>query len=847
MARYNARESEARWQAAWEKARVFSVENSSDKPKSYVLEMYPYPSGRIHVGHTRNYAMGDVLARFRRAQGFHVLHPMGWDAFGLPAENAARERKIDPRQWTYDNIEAMREQLKRMGLAIDWSREFATCDPEYYGHQQKLFLDFYRAGLAYRAEADVNWDPVDLTVLANEQVIDGRGWRSGAPVERKKLAQWFFRITDFADDLLQGLETLDRWPEKVRLMQKNWIGRSEGLRFRFDLSNGRSVEVFSTRPDTLFGASFIALSPDHPLTEELAKANPKLAAFVTECRRLGTAEAAIEKAEKLGFDTGLKATHPFDPSWKLPVLVANFVLMAYGTGAIFGCPAHDQRDLEFARKYDLAVVPVVVPENEDPKKFVIGEEAYLGPGRLANSRFLDGLDVEAAKSEVARRLESAGRGERTINYRLRDWLISRQRPWGAPIPIVHCAKCGVVPAREEDLPIKLPEKLRFDVPGNPIAYDEAWKRTTCPTCGGPAERDTDTLDTFVDSSWYFLRFCDTTAKEPIGRAAVDYWMPVDQYIGGVEHAILHLLYSRFFVRAMKKLGYVKFDEPFLGMFTQGMVCHETYRGHNGDWLYPEEIEKRDGKAFLKGTNVEVTIGASESMSKSKKNVIAPEAIADIYGADTIRWFMLSDTPPERDVEWTEVGAEGCWRFVQRVHRLVTEAESLPPPGAKIVAANDADTQLRTATHRVIAAVTDDVNALRFNRAVAQIYTLANAIGAAGAASGPVRREALETIVLLIGPMMPHLAETCWEALGHKTMVVQSPWPVADPTYLKSETVTMAVQVNGKRRGEIVVAPDAGESVAKESALALEPVRRALDGKAPKRVIVVPGRIVNIVA
>src|SRR5215469_6836104 len=776
MARYNAKESEAKWQAAWEKARVFSVANTSDKPKSYILEMYPYPSGRIHVGHTRNYAMGDVLARFRRAQGFHVLHPMGWDAFGLPAENAARERRIDPREWTYENIAAMRDQLKRMGLAIDWSREFATCDPEYYGHQQKLFLDFFKAGLVYRAEADVNWDPVDLTVLANEQVIDGRGWRSGAPVERKKLAQWFFRITDFADDLLQGLETLDRWPEKVRLMQKNWIGRSEGLKFRFDLSNEGSVDVFSTRHDTLFGASFVALSPDHPLTEELARANPKLAAFVTECRRLGTAEAAIEKAEKLGFDTGLKASHPFDPDWKLPVLVANFVLMAYGTGAIFGCPAHDQRDLEFARKYDLAVVPVVVPENEDPKKFVIGDEAYLGPGRLANSRFLDGLDVEAAKADVARRLESEGRGERTINYRLRDWLISRQRPWGAPIPIVHCAKCGIVPAREEDLPIKLPEKFRFDVPGNPIAHDEAWKRTTCPACGGPAERDTDTLDTFVDSAWYFLRFCDTTAKEPIGRAAVDYWMPVDQYIGGVEHAILHLLYSRFFVRAMKKLGYVKFDEPFAGMFTQGMVCHETYRGHNGDWLYPEEIEKRDGKAFLKGTNVEITIGASESMSKSKKNVIAPEAIADIYGADTIRWFMLSDTPPERDIEWTDVGAEGCWRFVQRVHRLVTEAENLTPPGSGATATGDADTALRTATHRAIAAVTDDLNALRFNRAVAQVYTLANVISGAGSVSGAVRREALETIVLLIGPMMPHLAETCWEALGHKTMVAESAWP-----------------------------------------------------------------------
>jgi leucyl-tRNA synthetase len=848
MARYNAKESEAKWQAAWDAAGSFAASNESAKPKCYVLEMYPYPSGRIHVGHTRNYTMGDVLARFRRAQGFHVLHPMGWDAFGLPAENAARERNVDPREWTYSNIAAMREQLKRMGLAIDWSRELATCDPEYIGHQQKLFLDLFKAGFVYRAEADVNWDPVDQTVLANEQVIEGRGWRSGAPVERKKLAQWFFRITDFAEDLLKGLETLERWPEKVRLMQKNWIGKSEGLRFAFDLSDGTKLEVFSTRPDTLFGASFVALSPEHPLTEALAKKNPKLKNFVAECRRVGTAEEAIEKAEKLGYDTGLKAQHPFDPNWKLPVVVANFVLMAYGTGAIFGCPAHDQRDLEFARKYRLPALPVVVPEGQDPQSFTIADEAYLGPGKLANSRFLDGLSVEDAKAEVARRLEAEGRGRRTINYRLRDWLVSRQRPWGCPIPIVHCGKCGVVPAREEDLPITLPEKLRFDLPGSPLANDSQWKRTTCPSCGGPAERDTDTLDTFVDSSWYFLRFCDPSAKEPVGRAAVDHWMPVDQYIGGVEHAILHLLYARFFVRALKKLGYVGFDEPFAGLFTQGMVCHETYRGHNGDWLYPEEVEKRNGKAFLKGTSVEITIGASESMSKSKKNVIAPEAIADIYGADTIRWFMLSDTPPERDVEWTENGAEGCWRFVQRVHRLVTEAAPLPAVGSAVVAATDADLALRRAVHRAIAAITTDLDNLRFNLAVAQIYTLANAIGGADVSvSGSVRREALEALVLLSGPMMPHLAETCWQALGHETMVIDAPWPKADSALVRSDTVTIAVQVNGKRRAEITVAAQADEATIRKAALAEAGVVRALDGKAPKRVIVVPGRIVNVVA
>jgi leucyl-tRNA synthetase len=848
MARYNARESEAKWQAAWDASGTFCARNRSDKPKSYVLEMFPYPSGRIHVGHTRNYTMGDVLARFRHAQGFNVLHPMGWDAFGLPAENAARDRKVDPRQWTYENIDAMRAQLKMMGLALDWSREFATCDPGYYKHQQKLFLDFLRAGFVYRAEADVNWDPVDLTVLANEQVIDGRGWRSGAPVERRKLSQWFFKITAFADELLAGLETLERWPDKVRLMQKNWIGKSEGVRFAFDLSNGGKVDVFSTRPDTLFGASFVALSPDHPLTESLAKTDPKLAAFVAECRHLGTAEEAIEKAEKRGYDTGIKALHPFDANWKLPVVVANFVLMGYGTGAIFGCPAHDQRDLEFARKYRLPVLPVVLPEGIEPETFAIGDEAYTGPGRLANSRFLDGLGVDEAKDEVAKRLEADGRGKRTINYRLRDWLVSRQRPWGCPIPVVNCQACGMVPVSESDLPVELPDVIHFDVRGNPLAHDEQWKRTTCPKCGGSAERDTDTLDTFVDSSWYFLRFCDAQAEEPIGRAAVDYWLPVDQYIGGVEHAILHLLYSRFFVRAMKRLGYVTFDEPFAGLFTQGMVCHETYRGHNGDWLYPEEVEKRDGKAYLKGTSVEVTVGASESMSKSKKNVVAPETIIDAYGADTVRWFMLSDTPPERDVEWTDEGAEGCWRFVQRLHRLVTEAVALSQPGAKPVAANDDELALRRATHRAIAAVTTDLEALRFNRAVAQIYTLANAIGdASGGVSGVVRREALESMVLLAGPMMPHLAETCWEALGHKSMVVDTPWPKADPALLRTDTITIAVQVNGKRRGEIVVPTEADEAIVRKAALAEPGVARALDGKPPKRVIVVPGRIVNIVA
>jgi leucyl-tRNA synthetase len=846
MARYNAKESEQRWQAAWAMRNVFAAGREPDRPKSYVLEMFPYPSGRIHMGHVRNYTMGDVLARFRRAQGYDVLHPMGWDAFGLPAENAAREKGVNPRDWTYTNIEAMRGELKAMGLAIDWSREFATCDPTYYAQQQKLFVDFHKAGLVYRAEADVNWDPVDGTVLANEQVIEGRGWRSGALVERRKLAQWFFRITDFSDELLEALDHLERWPEKVRLMQKNWIGRSKGLQFRFDLSDGGSVEVFSTRPDTLFGASFVALSPDHPLTEQLAAGDARLAEFVAECRRLGTAEEAIETAEKLGYNTGLTAAHPLDPDWKLPVYVANFVLMAYGTGAIFGCPAHDQRDLEFARRYDLPVLPVVIPEGADPKEFQIGDEAYTGAGRLANSRFLDGLDVAAAKDEVRRRLEGAGSGRAVVQYRLRDWLVSRQRYWGCPIPMIHCGECGIHPVPESDLPVLLPEDARFDLPGNPLDHHPTWKHVTCPQCGKPARRDTDTLDTFVDSSWYFARFCNTAAPMPVDRQAARRWLPVDQYIGGIEHAILHLLYARFFTRGLKRLGYVDIDEPFAGLFTQGMVCHETYRDKTGQWLQPEDVEKVDGAARRRDTDEPVEIGPSEKMSKSKKNVIAPEAIIDVYGADTIRWFMLSDTPPERDIEWTEAGAEGCWRFVQRVYRLVTETE-LGDAAATGDATAGPALELRRAAHRAMAAVTEDLAALRFNRAVARIYELANAISAApNDVPGAVKREALETLVKLVAPMMPHLAESGWEALGHKSLLVEEPWPAADPALVRADTITIAVQVDGKRRGEIAIPRGADEDAVKASALALDGVNRALAGKTPRRIVVVPERIVNIV-
>ena len=712
--RYNAGEAEARWQTTWDERGIFATQNDDPRPKYYVLEMFPYPSGRIHMGHVRNYTMGDVVARFKRAMGNAVLHPMGWDAFGMPAENAAIAGKVHPRKWTYDNIAAMKKQLQSMGLSLDWARELATCDPAYYKHQQKMFLDFLKAGLVAREYRKVNWDPVDQTVLANEQVIDGRGWRSGAEVEQRELYQWVFKISDYAQELLEALDTLDRWPEKVRLMQKNWIGRSEGLLVRFMLDpvttpGGESeLEIFTTRHDTLFGAKFMAISPDHPLAAAAAAKNPKLAAFIAECKKMGTSQAAIDTAEKMGFDTGIRAIHPFDASWKLPVYVANFILMDYGTGAIFGCPAHDQRDLDFVNKYGLGNTPVVCPPGQDPKTFVITDVAYDGEGSMINSRFLDGLSIEQAKDEVARRLEKESRGnrpvaQRQVNYRLRDWGISRQRYWGCPIPIIHCEKCGVVPVPASDLPVTLPDDVTFDKPGNPLDRHPTWKHVTCPKCNGPARRETDTMDTFVDSSWYFARFTEPWLKTaPTDLKCVNEWLPVDQYIGGIEHAILHLLYSRFFIRAMHKTGHVGMDEPFAGLFTQGMVVHETYRAKNGDWVMPADV-KIDGlgdarRATLASTGEPVEIGSIEKMSKSKKNTIDPDDIIAAYGADTARWFMLSDSPPERDVIWTEEGVQGAWRFVQRLWRLIGEISDIKAPATRPAQFGDAALAVRKAAH-----------------------------------------------------------------------------------------------------------------------------------------------------
>ena len=862
--RYDAPAREKHWQQAWDSGDIFAASNTSKKPKCYVLEMFPYPSGRIHVGHSRNYTMGDVLARYKRAKGFNVLHPMAWDAFGMPAENAAMERKVHPGTWTYENIATMKAQLKSMGLALDWQREFATCDPEYYHQQQKLFLGMLKKNLAYRGIGKVNWDPVDKTVLANEQVIDGRGWRSGAPVEQAEMPVWYFRITKYADELLEAIDGLDRWPEKVRLMQAKWIGRSQGLLMRYALDGKalpkgkkfKELQVFTTRADTIFGGSFCALSPNHPLSLALAKKNPELAAFIEECNRHGTSEEELAKVEKNGFDTGILATHPLIPDRKLKVFVANFVLMGYGTGAIFGCPAHDQRDYDFATKYGLTIVPVVVPEGQDPATFKLAGEAYDGPGRIANSQFLDGMTVDDAKKEIARRMSEIGKGEPRVMYRLRDWGISRQRYWGCPIPVIHCDACSIVPVPDADLPVRLPQDVTFDVPGNPLARHPTWKHVPCPKCGANATRETDTMDTFVDSSWYFARFCSPRSDVPVDAKAAKYWLPVDQYIGGVEHAILHLLYSRFFTRAMTATKQLKLAEPFAGLFTQGMVVHETYRSRNGQWLLPSEVrvegEGDSRKAFEATTGAPVEIGAIEKMSKSKKNTVDLDDFVNAYGADTARWFVLSDSPPERDVIYTDVGVQGARRFVQRIWRLLEDCiEKGAAKGAKKPAKFGPEAEaLRRLAHRTLERVASNIEGLRFNVAVAQVYEFASGLQAASGRTAEgmdwALREAAELLVQMFGPMMPHLAEECWARLGYNTLLAEQPWPMPEPALLVDDTVTIAVQVNGKRRDEMTVARSAGTGEIETAALRLEAVVRALEGRPVKKVIVVPQRIVNVV-
>ena len=841
--------ADANWQARWDEAQTFRADSDSDKPKSYVLEMFPYPSGRIHIGHVRNYTMGDVLARYKKAIGHEVLHPMGWDAFGMPAENAAMEKGVHPGGWTRDNIEHMKAQLKRLGFALDWSRELATCEPEYYGHEQALFLDLYEAGLVYRKESEVNWDPVDMTVLANEQVIDGKGWRSGAEVEKRKLSQWFLKITDFAEELLEGLGTLENWPDKVRLMQENWIGKSQGLEFSFDLSNGDTLPVYTTRPDTIFGASFVAVAADHPVAQALDSEAAR--DFIALCKKGGTTAAELETAEKLGFDTDLTAKHPFTGA-DLPVFIANFVLMGYGTGAVMGVPGHDHRDFEFATKYDLPIPRVVAASAEEADKPFEGE-AENGEGVIVNSDFLDGMSVEDAKREIIARIEQQGRGEGKTVWRLRDWGVSRQRYWGTPIPFIHCDTCGVVPAPKSSLPITLPEDVDFQTPGNPLERHESWKHVDCPECGGKAVRETDTLDTFVDSSWYFLRFASQPTDKPFDRVEIAKWLPVEQYIGGIEHAILHLLYARFWTRALNRIGLIDVTEPFASLFTQGMVTHETYfrTTHKtvtgvddgkerqmltvDEFYSPSEVDRSSDGATLKVDGSEVEIGRVIKMSKSKKNVVDPDTIIDRYGADAVRWFMLSDSPPERDLPWSEAGIEGCSRFVHRLWRLFGQYDG---------AASGADKSVDRKTHQTIAAVASDVESLGFNKAVARIYELTGAVEKAAPSAS--RSAAIRTLVQLVAPMMPHLAEEAWANLGETGLVADAPWPEVDPALLVEDEVTIAVQHMGKLRDTLTAPRGASKDDLEKLALASEKVQRSIDGAAIRKVIVVPDRLVNIV-
>ncbi|NQZ14125.1 MAG: leucine--tRNA ligase [Alphaproteobacteria bacterium] len=849
--RYNIKETEKKWRDIWAERKSFEVTEDTSKPKSYVLAMLPYPSGRIHVGHVRNYTLSDVVARYKKAKGFNVLNPMGWDALGLPAENAAMERGTHPKDWTYENIAQMKAQLLSMGLAIDWSREVATCDPDYYKHEQKMFLDFYKKGLAYRKESVVNWDPIDNTVLANEQVVDGKGWRTGAPVERRKMSQWFFKITKYADELLQGIETLDRWPDKVRTMQHNWIGKSQGMNASFPINGtDEKLDIYTTRPDTFYGASFFAMAADHPLAKKLAGDKEGFDAFIQECQSVGTSEEAIEKADKLGFDTGYTVTNPFTGE-ELPLFVANFILMDYGTGAIFGCPAHDNRDHEFAKKYGLKIVQVVESPEGTPD---VQDEPYIGPGKIINSEDFNGMEVDEAKAAVITALEEKDMGEGATVYRLRDWGVSRQRYWGCPVPVVYRESDGAcIPVPDDQLPVELPYDINYDEPGNPLDRHPTWKYTTCPETGEPAIRETDTCDTFFESSWYFLRYLDPKNEERgFSDEKSGYWMPVDQYIGGVEHAVLHLLYSRFFTRALKDCGYEVPDEPFAGLFTQGMVTHATFEDADGNWCFPAEVEQRDGNWVKISDGAPVKQGAITKMSKSKKNVVDPEDILDAYGADAARLFILSDSPPERDLEWTEGGIEGAWRFVNKLHRSLTDILGNLPDKDTTQPSKFSENakKLRSQTHQAIAGVADDIEAFHMNKAVARIRELSNALSgfkAKDEADYWAQREGYEALICLINPVMPHLAEELWEQMGHDTILAETQWPKHDEALLANDTVTIGVQVNGKVRATITMDSDASKDDYEKVALEQDGVQKALEGKSVKKMIVVPGRIVNVVA
>lgn len=840
MSGYAFKAIESRWQENWHIARSNAVAEQQGDSHTYILEMLPYPSGKLHMGHVRNYAIGDAIARFKRMQGFSVLHPMGWDAFGLPAENAAMQNKVHPSQWTVENMAEMRRQLSALGFSYNWDREIATCMPDYYGQQQKLFLEFYAKGLLERKDSWVNWDPIENSVLANEQVINGRGWRSNALVEKRRLNQWSLKITNYAQALLDDLKDLSGWPEKVVKMQENWIGRSEGAHVHFKIQGqDEQITIFTTRPDTLYGTSFIAIAPAHPLAERLAKDSVVLDAFIKKCQQMIATEEAISTVEKKGCDTGLRVEHPFDSACSVPVYVANFVLMDYGTGAVFGCPAHDERDFEFATKYNL-MIPRVVKDD------ALSALPYLGDGVMMDSDFLNGLSTADAKAAAIDKLEALGFGERKVTFRLRDWLVSRQRYWGCPIPVIHCDDCGAVPVPDVDLPVTLPEDVTFDKPGNPLEHHPTWKHVACPSCGKPARRETDTLDTFFDSSWYFLRYCSPkNAEVPFEKNEVAKWAPVDWYIGGIEHAVLHLLYARFFTKAFRDLGYVNFSEPFTNLLTQGMVCHETYKDENGQWLYPDEVIKNNkGELIVEATGAKAVLGRSEKMSKSKKNLIDPLEILNSYGADVARLFVLSDTPPEKDFDWNTEALDGCWRYLNRVARLSDQVMDVV---ALDRAADDAvNSVLLKKAHQYLAKLIGAYERNAFNKAIAYHRELCRLLeDAVGVASSVALKESFSYFLLMLAPIAPHMGYELYERLmGVSIDNIKMPTP--DPVLSKIDEMTIAVQVNGKLRGTFTVEPEASKETLKEIALALPSAQPALTGVTVRNVIIVPGRLVNIV-
>ncbi len=833
--RYNHKVVEKKWQQVWSDNEVFQTSKETNKKKYYVLEMFPYPSGKIHMGHVRNYTLGDVVARYKRMKGFNVLHPMGWDAFGLPAENAALTENKHPEDWTYKNIKTMKDQLLQMGLSLDWTREIATCHPEYYKHEQKFFIDMFKAGLAYKKEAEVNWDPVDKTVLANEQVIDGRGWRSGALVEKKKLSQWFLKISKYSDELLKDLDNLKDWPNKVKVMQSNWIGRSIGAEIDFKIAQSdKKVKIFTTRPDTIFGATFLALSTEHELVLEASRNNNKLKRFIEDCKGINPDK------DKKGFDTGLLANHPFIKEKKIPVFVANFVLQEYGLGAIFGCPAHDQRDLDFAKEYNLDVIPVVQPYDLKENDFKIGNEAFTDDGTIINSEFLNGLDVSNAKNKIIIEIENKKIGRKKINFKLRDWGISRQRFWGCPIPIIYREDGKILPVEDEELPVRLPDIKKFNESSSALNNISGWKETVCSKTGMKAYRETDTFDTFFESSWYYFRYCNARLDKPFDKSDVDYWLPVDQYIGGVEHAILHLLYSRFFTKALRDLGYFKLNEPFKGLFTQGMVTHITYKNKNGEWVEPKDIEKLE--ETLKDKNgLSVETGKVEKMSKSKKNVVDPSDIIDLYGADTARWFMLSDSPPERDLQWTETGIAASYKFINKLYELIDRFINYKSNNQKD--SRDIIEDLKEITNQV----SENIELFQFNKSVAKIYEFVNILNEAlnnDRLSKKDLKWSLKKLSIILQPFVPHISEEIWSNLENSNLCINETW--VKENIKKKNKLKIAIQINGKTKDVIVIDEEMSEKEILSLVKNSEKIKKNLIGKNILREIYVPGKIVNLV-